>query len=268
MPLPPSTPPDESLSSTVEVVGPLHLARFPELCVQCGRPASRTLRITRLFRRSRIRQGRRQVESILETVEAPCCEECLQVHERERTPIGEDVKKRLLRSWMIQALPFLLPLGVCLWILGFVLPGMLRGLGGEGLALLLGLGIAGFFAAMTAAFLYLILKPGRHLIHDSSEGYVQIEAGPLGSRFIVAAPPTSLMGSIDFTDDCSELFEGERHRFTFRNGLVAAHFAHLNGDRTWNPAAPRARVAAYLRWALVLAVLLVGLYYMVVDALR
>ncbi len=200
-------------------------------------------------------------------MQAPCCEECLQAHERERTPIAEDVKKRLLRSWMIQALPFLLPLGVCLWMLAFVVPGMLRSMGDEWIGILFGLGIAGFFATMAAAFLYLILKPGRQLIHDPSEAYVQIEAGPLGSRFIVPAPPTVLISSVDFTGDRSEAFEGERHLFTFRNGLVASHFTHLNQDRTWNPASPRARFAAYLRWALVIAVLLVGLYYMVMDAL-
>ena len=62
--------------------------------------------------------------------------------------------------------------------------------------------------------------------------------------------------------------DAERHLFTFRNDGVAAEFAQLNANNTWNPASPRAKLASWLRWAFLIAILLFGLYNMIKDALR
>ena len=49
---------------------------------------------------------------------------------------------------------------------------------------------------------------------------------------------------------------------------MAAEFAQLNANNTWNPASPRAKLASWLRWAFLIAILLFGLYNMIKEALR
>jgi hypothetical protein len=74
--------------------------------------------------------------------------------------------------------------------------------------------------------------------------------------------------ALNFTDDQGALFDSERHRYSFENQGVAAKFAALNADRTWNPAAPRARLADKARWALLFGMILLGLYLILKDLFR
>jgi hypothetical protein len=74
-----------------------------------------------------------------------------------------------------------------------------------------------------------------------------------------------VLAAVDFADDRSELFDVERHLFTFQNGEVTAKFAVLNADRRWNPTSTRARLAKKARWALMIGFLLVGLYLILKD---
>jgi len=119
---------------------------------------------------------------------------------------------------------------------------------------------------MGLVFWGLIMRQGRPLILSPGHTrpvHVQTERGPLGSRYVVPAEPTSLMRAVDFSGDESELFEPERHRFTFRNYEVAAGFSELNAHRQWDPASRRAQLAATGRKALIGAVVL-GVIYVVV----
>lgn len=269
-PLDPS-PHSEVPHSEVEVLGPLHQVHFPGYCLKCGRETGRTLRISKLFKRVSKRNGSSHRYFVSGQVDAPFCEECIQTHERERKPIGEDVRKKLLWGWFFQSLPYIFPLGVSLWFLGILYPKAKEALISETrpVEILVAAGLAGFFVLMAFSFLFLIRSRGRELrIEPDDSCYVQTEAGPLGSRLTVPATPTSVSGAVDFSDDRSELFDAERHLFTFRNDGVAAEFAQLNADNTWNPASPRAKLASRLRWAFLIAILLFGLYSMIKDALR
>lgn len=265
-------PPEPALRSEVEVVGPLRGVRFPEYCLKCGRETRRTLRIAKLFRRTGRRDGRRQVYYVLGEVDAPFCEECIRIHERERQPIAPEVRRRLLLTWLLHSLPFVFPLGASLFFLKILIPEAREALAGEPqrAEILFTAGLIGFFVLTSLSFLFLIFRRGRTLriVPNDSSSYVEIESGPLGSRLTVPTSPTSVSGALDFSDNRSQVFDAERHLYAFRNDGVAAEFAQLNADRTWNPASPRARIAAGLRWALLIAVLLFGLYQMVKDALR
>jgi hypothetical protein len=112
---------------------------------------------------------------------------------------------------------------------------------------------------------------GRRLIleprHPSRPCYVQVESGPLGSHFIVLTEPTSVLRSLDFTDDRSELFGAERHYFTFENREVAMMFAQSNANWKWDPTSARARMTARTRWALLIGFLLLEFYLVLKDLL-
>lgn len=264
-------PLDLNPGSEVEVLGDLDQIHFPGYCLKCGRETSRTLRISKLFRRTARRNGSRHIYFVPGHVDAPFCEECIRTHERERKPIGEDIRRQLLWRWIFHSLPFVLPLGASLWFVSILYREAKEMLSGDPqrVEILVVAGLVGFFVLTALSFLFLIFRLGRKLtIQPDDSCYVQIEAGPLGSRLTVPTSPTSVSGAIDFSDDRSELFDAERHLFTFRNDGVAAEFAQLNANNTWNPASPRAKLASGLRWAFVIAILLFGLYQMIKDALR
>ncbi|HEV2150555.1 MAG TPA: hypothetical protein VGR37_24355 [Longimicrobiaceae bacterium] len=276
LPEPPAAelrPPDDSDEGfvAVEVVGPLSRARFPALCVRCGAAADRTLRLTRLFWRTGSDDGGSYVAASLD---APFCRECVRAHGRELRPVPPEVRRRLLRSWAVQSLPFVVPLGVCLWLLAMLGPELLEAAarGGDPLEVGIWGAVCGFFGLMALAFAATIHSRGRMLILEPAgagrEYPVQIHRGPLGSRLFVPAEPTSVAAALDFSDDRSRPFDPERHRFRFRNHEVAARFEELNAHLQWDPASPRARLAGMLRMALVGAAVLAGLYLLLEDLLR
>ena len=247
----------------VEVVGPLGRAKFPRLCVECGGPADRTVALTKLF----FHDGDRRSYYFADGVAAPACAGCAGVHQRELLPIAPEVKRRLLRSWAVAALPFVVPVAVITWMLTLFVPNLLEALReGEPAEVAIWGAVCGFFGVMGLVFWGLIMRQGRPLILSPGHTrpvHVQTERGPLGSRYVVPAEPTSLMRAVDFSGDESELFEPERHRFTFRNYEVAAGFSELNAHRQWDPASRRAQLAATGRKALIGAVVL-GVIYVVV----
>ncbi|HEX7242534.1 MAG TPA: hypothetical protein VF263_19750, partial [Longimicrobiaceae bacterium] len=252
-----------------EVVGALHHAVFPEMCVRCGWPPQRTLPVTRLFRRTSDDSSRYVVAS----VSAPFCAACIQAHESEVRPVDRDVRRRLLRKWLVEALPYLFPLGANLWFLTIFVPKLLASLAepGDLVETLVWGGVSAFFGLLALAFFRMAMAPGRSLIVDPADpsrgSYVQVERGPLGSRFIVPTEPTTALRALRFSDDRSEAFDAERHRFTFENAEVGAKFAELNAHREWNPDSPRARTAAALRWSIVGAVVLAVLWQLLRDLL-
>lgn len=257
-------------SSRVPVVGGVDDARFPELCVRCaGTAGLRTLPVVKRFWRTSDDSS----YPVTLGVAAPFCAECIRAHQRELPPVDPAVRRRLLRGWLVAALPYFVPLGVCLWLLATLAPRLVRALAAFRAddpweAVVWG-AVCGLFGVMALAFVATIRRLGRTLtVEPARGGYVRYERGPLGSVFTLPAEPTSALEALDFTDDCSEAFEGERHLFTFRNGEVAARFAELNAGRSWDPASPRALWARVARWVVVAAVLLFGLYALAQEVLR
>lgn len=250
----------------VEVVGPLKRAAFPGLCVECGAPADRAVALTKLFYHS----GNRRSYHYADGVAAPACAGCAEAHRRELRPIDPEVKRRLLRSWAVAALPFVVPLAVITWMLTVFAPNLLDAIrdGAEPVEVAVWGAVCGFFGVMGLVFWGLVMKQGRPMMltpGHASPVYVQSERGPLGSSFVAPAEPTSLMRSLDFSGDISELFEPERHRFTFRNYEVAAGFSELNAHREWNPASTRAQLAARGRMVVIGLVVLGVIYALVAE---
>ncbi|HEU0078628.1 MAG TPA: hypothetical protein VFQ76_13310, partial [Longimicrobiaceae bacterium] len=251
----------------VEVVGSLGHARFPDLCVKCGTPADRTLAISKLFYHD---NGDSPGHFYASGVDAPACPACMQAHERELRPIAPEVRSKLLRKWALESLPFVFPLGVNLWILTIFVPKALEAAreGTDPVEVAIWGGVSAFFGLLALMFWGLIMKKGRPLILSPADTYarwVKVEKGPLGSRFVAATEPTPVMRAVDFTADVSEMFEPERHRFTFRNYEVAARFGELNADREWDPASTRAQLAVTGRKALIGLVVLGVIYALVAE---
>ncbi len=241
----------------VEVVGSLGHAEFPDLCVECGAAADRTLPIPKLFYHY---DDDGQSYYYATAVVAPACAGCVRAHEREQRPIAPEAKRRLLRGWALAALPYAVPVGVILWLLTKFVPLLAEAVreGTEPIEMAVWGAVCAFFGLLGFMFWGLVMKPGRQMIVTPADTpcYVKVERGPLGSRFIAPAEPTSLMRSVDFSGDISELFEPERHRYSFRNYEVASRFEELNAHREWNPASTRAQLAATGRKAVIAAVVL------------
>ncbi len=241
----------------VEVVGSLGHAQFPDLCVECGASADRTLPIPKLFYHD---NGDNPGYYYASAVVAPACSGCVRAHERELRPIAPEVRRKLLRGWAVAALPYVIPIGVILWMLTIFGPNLAGAVleGTEPVEMAVWGAVCAFFGLLGLMFWGLVMKPGRQMILTPpvTPSYVQVERGPLGGRFIVPMDPTPLMRSVDFTDDISQLFEPERHRFSFRNYEVAARFEELNAHREWDPASTRAQLAATGRKAVIAAVVL------------
>jgi hypothetical protein len=254
--------------ASVMVVGPLRHAEFPPLCARCGAEPAGTLPVTRLFWRAPHESPGYYLTG---GVEVPFCAPCIQAHRAETRPVPAEVRRRLLRAWLVKALPYLLPLGVNLWLVSVLAPNLLRALrpGGDRLEVLVWGAATAFFALLALAFFRMIRTAGSALIADpadrSAGSYVQVERGPLGCRFIVPGEPSSVLRAVTFTDDRSELFDAERHMFTFENREVADQFAELNAERRWDPRSGGARAARALRWTLMAGIVLGGLYLMVRD---
>ncbi len=178
-------------------------------------------------------------------VEAPVCGHCLQVQEREKATIPQTIRKRLLRRWFVEVLPFFFPFGCALWFLKIVIPLFAKSLVHHNHLWEVGLigGICAFFGFAAWAFYNLAREKGKQLIYDAGglppDTYVLIERGPLGCRFTVPTEPTSVERAVNFTDDRKNVFDAERHLYIFENTAVAAKFAEMNADRTWDPNAPR-----------------------------
>lgn len=253
----------------VEVVGSLGHAEFPDLCVGCGGAADRTLPIPKLFYHYDD-DGRSYYYA--SAVVAPACSPCVQAHERELRPIDPEAKRRLLRGWALAALPYVVPMGVILWLLTKFVPNLVEAVreGTEPVEMAVWGAVCGFFGLLGLMFWGLVMKPGRQMILTPADTpcYVKVERGPLGGSFIAPAEPTVLMRSVDFSGDISELFDPERHRFTFCNYEVAARFGELNAGREWDPASTRAQLAARGRKAVIAAVVLFGIYVLLEDFIR
>jgi hypothetical protein len=148
----------------VEVMGPLHHAQFPKLCVKCGTSTARILPVTKLFWRTSTTD--RPLYYVIGEVHAPFCPACIQTHKRELQPIEPGVKRRLLRKWLVQALPYLFPLGVNLWFISIMVPKLLQVLteGGELWEILIWGGLCGFFGLLAVTFYRMIRNGGRRLI--------------------------------------------------------------------------------------------------------
>jgi hypothetical protein len=264
-PAEPAAVEEETGVVAVDVVGTPSHARFPGLCIRCAGQPSGTIAVTKLYWRD---NGDSPSTPVLARVDAPACAGCIRAHQGELRPIPPEVKRRLLRNWLVAALPYIVPLGINLWILTMLGPNLLEALAeGDRAETVVWGAVCALFGLLALMFLWLIRRAGRPLVHlgGYASPHVRVERGPLGSLYVDTAEPTSVQRAMDFSDDESEMFEPERHRFTFRNRQVAAEFAELNADRDWDPASTRAQLARRARRALFALVVLGVIWALVAE---
>jgi hypothetical protein len=232
----------------IEVVGPTRSVVFPPLCVRCGAPASATLRIIKLFRRSYLDEPRPYG---IFWVDAPVCAACKALHRSQEQPPDPAVRRERLRRWYGEALlPYTLPLaalGVITYLLGPSLVPLIAQKVGMPAALVWG-GIAAFFVLLALVFFAAFVARGMWRLIAVPSGaksswYARLERGPFGARLFLPIQPTAVIAALDFSDNIGDILAGQRHRYRFKNGEVGARFAEANAGRVWNPQSPRARIS-------------------------
>lgn len=259
----------------VEVTGPLHEIRFPNVCASCGaaRPAG-DARVEKMFRRT---HSEHPTTYHFAAVHVPLCRGCLTAHERDRPPVDEAVLRRMRRQWALKVLPYVLPMGVQLFMVAQFGPKALSKLGGLTATprqwdALIWLAPTLLFAGLFVLFVRMSLGAARPLIgdgwHDPNATHVRMVPGPLGAQFVVPEVPTPTLAAIDFGDEQFEIFAPNRRGFAFRSAAVAEQFAALNANLVWDAASPRAVRARRLDRILVGAVIAVAVVAMVVEWLR
>lgn len=270
VPAPPAPPAPARIEPTrVKVTGPLHAVRFPDACAACGAPARGALRVEKMFRRTSDDSPTRYLFAALDV---PFCDDCRARHAGELTPVDPAVLRRLRWGFVVRCLPYVIPIGVLLWIIPQVILPMAREFlreGTPGWGTLIGVGIVAFFGVSLASFVHLVNQARKDLTApyagDPNDTYVRRERVLLGRNAVIPGAPTSVLAAANFTDDQSELFEPERRTFTFRDPVFAAQFAALNADRLWDAKAPRARRARWLRKAALYAVVAAGAAIWLLD---
>jgi hypothetical protein len=241
----------------VQLAGALHGVRFPAACAACGAATRETLPLEKLFRRHRRRRGN---SYHFEAVDVPFCDGCRARHAAELPPPDPAVHRTLRWQFVVRVLPYVIPLAVIAYLFTVALLPMAAGVAGQparaadgtpNYALLGALGIFAFFAACLAWFLVLVNRARRNLVWGTwtgvSETHVRRELLLFGRNAAIAGPPTSVLAAVDFSDDRAELFEPERHTFTFRDATFAEQFRSLNADRVWTGTSARARWARTAR---------------------
>lgn len=268
----PLTPPAERIS--LRITGPIGAMRLPDACAHCGAPPAGTLHLQKMFRRASSRSDL-PTSYHFGALNVPFCGPCLAQHERELTPIDPAVTRRLLTRYAFRALIYVGPIGAILYVLSGFGGGLLQvvrkdGLFDWGVALL---GGAVLFLGFVLKTLVDQVRDARSLLMggtwvDPNETYVRLVPTPMGGHYIIAGEPTRILASVDFTDDRSELFDGERHLFRFTDPVFGAQCAALNAERIWDGSAPKARRARWLRKVTIAAILLFGVYSMLIDWLH
>lgn len=262
-------------SHQVELTGALEDVRFPTLCASCGAaPPAGDVPLEKMFRRTRYR---RPSTYAFARLRVPLCRDCLGAHERARRPLDPAARRAMQRQWLVRVLPYAIPIGVQLFMIGQFAPQALAELPGLVATpprwdAVIWLGAAALFVAFLAMFLWLAVRAGRPLTTgvwtEPDATHVQTTPGPLGSTYVVAGPPTPTLAAVDFTDERVELFAPDHRAFTFASAAVASQFAALNAARAWDPASPRVRRARRAETVVVALVVAATAVAIVLDFVR
>ena len=220
-----------SAPETVELTGPLRSLKLPEICANCGAPATGKIQVERAFAHPREEVRGRFV---------PFCAACLAIHAREVKPMPTlELLLTIVRT------PLMVPVigfsAVALWFaLEAIEETVRRDL--TGLALMGGL--AALFSLIAAGSLIGAWRTTR-------------------ARRVIAQ--TSISSAFDFGPDISSVFESERRRYTIRSQEFTGEFLAANRKRLWTAgkrqrAASRRFYAAAIGGILLLGFLLWQMY--------
>ncbi|MGZ8455866.1 MAG: hypothetical protein ACXWZ4_04640, partial [Gemmatirosa sp.] len=221
-------PPAPASPARVQVTGPLHAVRFPDACARCGAQAHGTLRVEKMFRRTYTDSP---TTYLFATLDVPFCDPCRAQHARELAPVDPAVLRKLRWTFVLRVLPYVLPVGVLLWMFPKVLVPIARSLARDGpnWGVAMGVGILAFFGVSFLSFVGLIGNARRDLTApydgDPNDVYIRRARVLLGQHAVIPGEPTSVLAAANFTDDRAELFDPERRTFTFADPVFGAQFA-------------------------------------------
>ncbi|MDF1503586.1 hypothetical protein [Roseisolibacter sp. H3M3-2] len=267
----PFGPPAPAEPSRIRLTGPVGAVKLPPLCANCGADARGTLRVEKRFRRTSRNRPTRWLHPRLDV---PFCDPCRAAHVAELPPIDPAAVAKLRWQFVVRVLPYVIPIGVILWMIPVVLAPATRSvLEPGGLAprlpsgewnwgLAMAAGIVGFFGFCLLGFLALVNRARHDLVAADASGgadaYVRRARVLGGDHAVFLQPPTSVLAAANFSDDRAELFEPEHHLYTFRDPHFADRVRALNADRAWSGKSARARWARSARNALFAVFLVVA----------
>jgi hypothetical protein len=250
----------EALS--VAVLDTNHPPHFPAECPHCGREANAAVRMTKIFAR-RIARG---VVWIHYSVDARACQDCVNGHKRDVGPNSALVAEAKRRQAM--QLGPIVGTGGAITACGL----FLAGIGAEGssrqsttlspaMMATIGLGAAGIGVGMVAGGW--VAKRTVIVPAEWPDAQYATEIPNLvGSRVLIAAPPSAHARSLDFSDDRSDADERPWRTYSFTRQSYAREFARLNtrhvyrrGQPVQRGVLPDRRAALYFASAALVATL-------------
>jgi hypothetical protein len=198
----------------LELRGHMGSLTWPSVCAWCGTTASGRIHVPKSFLRPRM-HGRRSPTMrtiIIRAADVPFCAECSARHEAtvQRPTLAAQLFRTLLT-------PLLIPM------IGSVIMGTLTWRAARDIrpgdpGSLIPWSIIGLFVFI---FFWSLVGAWR------------------SSRAHRIEKQTDVTLACDFSDDVSQLFEGERRIYKMRNREFAESFASLNRDRAWTEADDR-----------------------------
>jgi hypothetical protein len=226
------------VSEVVNVRDPIE---FPKICGRCCSPATQTLLIEHAF-------GNEADGFSVVRFSPFFCQGCLAEHWREAKQVRTaDRLIAALKTEMTYAM-----LGPLLFG-GFLMLQGLKSFAATGDPIRAGL--TGF-----VGFVFILIGVGCFIVALRRTAYKAI------------TPPTSVTGTIVFTDDLSSTFEPAWRRFTFHNANYAQAFIDLNRSSIWDRYGEHARKAASRRFNLkivgYIALAVFVLYWVYDDLIR
>jgi putative flippase GtrA len=189
-------------------------AIFPQVCVNCCRPARSRLLVEKVFSFHIEDMDGNYWSHSVGGFRVPVCDDCMTTHRAEGKPVG--LWRRLLR--------------------------VLSGGSGIGGFVIFGCGVffavAGLLELNAGSVLMFIIACTAWL----AGGFLLRSAWNDQRRHAVA-PQTSISSAVDFTELLSDTFEPAWRAFSFRNREYARMFREANADRLWDFKGSAARAA-------------------------
>ncbi|MBX6365215.1 MAG: hypothetical protein IRZ00_15200 [Gemmatimonadetes bacterium] len=214
----------------IELVGSPRSLVWPNICPNCGQPASERVRVRKIFRRS---QGTRAAGRgwvwgyVIRSAEIPLCRECAERHRREET---RPSTVRVLGHFLLN--PLMIPV-----VGGAVFARVALEAGARSVGVRppwwISVGLPGLLTFASAWSLLLAWR---------------------STRFIRIPTRTQIVRACDFSDNLGNLLVGERHVYAIRNATFADAFLAANAARVFT-AERRARAE---RTQLIAGTLLLG----------
>ena len=193
-----------------------------------------------MFRRDAGDDG---VNYVVSAAQVPFCPLCIARHQVEVLTVSP--LQRMLLCFRQPIIISALAMGAMAL---FLAPQALEAvLGGNDVGGLLFLGIVLLFGLIAAA-----------------SGYAAFRL----SRRHAVVPLTSVTSAFDYTDDQSELFDGERRTYRLRNPTFAEAFRYANEHRRWDPRGARAAAGHRGRIALIILIVVAAVVLLVGTLLR